>query len=688
MTSTANAASEHEAQSFSKQSHNRHVLRYWLWELFSLVIALGLFAAIVTVLLKYDGEQLPSWPYSINLNTLIALMSTVLRASLAVIVAEIIGQSKWVWLTAGARPLRQLQVFDDASRGMPGSLNLIGMLRFGLRGSPLPLLSALVMVLSITVGPFTQQALKTVPCRKAGSSGSASLPVANAAPGPDVYSDSSYVLVGPGMKAAIMNSLMNIDENDNSAVPVTCPTGNCTFQEHLGVSHSTIGVCNKCVDTTDLVSVDFDNPPEDGTEATLRLDDIWIRPSLGHPMPWLAIGSTNMSFAESVMTPEFRDVARLSYGNFSVLSLSASPCEGSQECPHKITTSSSSLADTDFVAATCTIYPCMKNIAAKVENGRLEETIISTQPAVKKEMKRRYDQAIGPEYADSFDRVTVKQPCLIDNELYDASNFSLVPNITSQRAFVDLTIDKEEVSVPTDCVYQVYGLYATSLNRYLEDFVLNGSCSVYYGAPGFSCKQAVWLEHFYGTMNATFETLDASFENLATGMTNYMRKDGWGVLNDTSYYEDSLTGSLPRPSKGAISGQADEVTVCVQLDWPWLLFPATLSLVTTFLLTAMLVANHIDQRQPVWKSSLLPLLLYGPSNESEHVAIDIHKAAAEKKVRFHPGTELVQPRFVMLEEAQLDKDATRVETDSLLETEDASTILFHSDRQAHQALAK
>jgi hypothetical protein len=60
----------------------------WWAETISLLMAIGAFLAIVTILAVYDNQEQPAWKYSLNLNTLVAILSTLLRASLVVIVEE------------------------------------------------------------------------------------------------------------------------------------------------------------------------------------------------------------------------------------------------------------------------------------------------------------------------------------------------------------------------------------------------------------------------------------------------------------------------------------------------------------------------------------------------------------------------------------------------------------------------
>jgi Protein of unknown function (DUF3176) len=64
------------------------LMTVWWTEAVSLFMAIGAFLAIVTILAVYDNEEQPAWKYSLNLNTLVAILSTLLRASLVVIVEE------------------------------------------------------------------------------------------------------------------------------------------------------------------------------------------------------------------------------------------------------------------------------------------------------------------------------------------------------------------------------------------------------------------------------------------------------------------------------------------------------------------------------------------------------------------------------------------------------------------------
>ena len=62
------------------------------------------------------------------------------------------------------------------------------------------------------------------------------------------------------------------------------------------------------------------------------------------------------------------------------------------------------------------------------------------------------------------------------------------------------------------------------------------------------------------------------------------------------------------------TGAVIETTVCIKFDWEWLLFPILLVSVAGVLLSLMILQSYQKPEQPVWKTSLLPLLFYGPRN--------------------------------------------------------------------------
>lgn len=104
----------------------RHTLLAWWPEVVWCVVSVACIAVLVSVLSVYNDKPLPRWPLALTLNTVIAFISTVCRTAFVIPVVEALSQSKWNWFKRhGPRPIKDFQVFDEASRGPWGSLKLL-----------------------------------------------------------------------------------------------------------------------------------------------------------------------------------------------------------------------------------------------------------------------------------------------------------------------------------------------------------------------------------------------------------------------------------------------------------------------------------------------------------------------------------------------------------------------------------
>ena len=145
----------------TRQKEN--ILRIWNLEVVVLVLALSLFIAFCLFLAIFNKQPVPNWGSTITLNALIAILATILRASLGYVAFEILAQLKWTWISARFRPMRDVQHFDKASRGLTGAVGLLPVIQFR---QPLALCAVIIAVLSLAIGQFLQQATQTAPCQR------------------------------------------------------------------------------------------------------------------------------------------------------------------------------------------------------------------------------------------------------------------------------------------------------------------------------------------------------------------------------------------------------------------------------------------------------------------------------------------------------------------------------------------
>ncbi|KAI1765376.1 hypothetical protein GGR53DRAFT_263822 [Hypoxylon sp. FL1150] len=599
---------------------HHHVFRYWPWEMGSILVAFGMIAATYSILSHFDGQEVPEWPFSINLNTLIALISTIMRAAMLVGAAAVISQTKWSWFSR-PRPLSHLQYFDEASRSVSGSLSLL----FVAPTSSMGILCALITILSLGMGPFTQQTIKTVECLRIHNELNASLPLAHFVPG-----NGTYYRVAAGlyeaqvdMKGTMINGIVNPTGNDSAIMP-TCPTGNCTFAHHNGITHSSMAMCSSCIDTTSLVS----GPSGNFGNYTLP-NNMWVAPV--SDMAYLNVNRDNLTWASSVFTPEFASVSRWALVNVTVLSLTTATCSndgGKLNCSMP----NGYGGPTGLVATSCSLYPCLKNYDATMERGVLSEKIVSTQPA-----PINYVEAgIEPGQISSYQNYTALQtPCQVDGKWYDISDISNVPK-TDGRTFTEINIDGMNYTAPDECTYKMTSPYANALSSFMGYDLLSGVCT-YNTRQGqaISCGERWWLTSLYQNKEASFDSLSKAFDQFATAVTNKFRTTGSSIF-DASTHE-------------TVNGQVNEMTVCTVFQWEWLLMPTLLVAATAAALIIMILQNLRDHEQPVWKSSLLPLLYYGfhhkgrPGQHDPHrPAMNLTKmnqAASEVKTTFRNGAD-------------------------------------------------
>lgn len=96
--------------------------------------------------------------WNLTLNAVVSILATTSKVSLLFMVSNSISQLKWVWFLhrgTDVRPLSDAQVFDDASRGLLGSLIMLSNMK-RIRNS-MASIGAVITLLAVTYDPFLQQ---------------------------------------------------------------------------------------------------------------------------------------------------------------------------------------------------------------------------------------------------------------------------------------------------------------------------------------------------------------------------------------------------------------------------------------------------------------------------------------------------------------------------------------------------
>ncbi len=640
------------------------VFRRWGWEMGSLGLAVALLIATVAILRAFEGRRVPDWGEWVNLNTIVALLSTFLRGAVVVVIAELISHAKWAWFGAGrSRPLRHLQDFDSGSRGVWGALCLVPTVLRGSGGGGgdwATLLAALLLVASFAVGPTAQQAIRSSVCEYAVPGLNASLPYAHYVP-----RAGGYVRGYPGSRGnpdsdtrvAIASSLSSPDGVEN-LVTANCPTGNCTFTDGDPIvggggddsdndsdndegrsglrdtSYSTIGLCHSCLDVSSLatgavgeavVYTNFSLPS--GLSIYHGSFGIEMNVTTDSRLDWLG----------GLATPEFVRAARWSLANVTLLTTSLDGCDSTDTanitCP-AFEGDGLSQGSTSVRAAACVLYPCLRTYVASVTNGLLVEDQIDSAPAVPDLGTSSNLSSAATQLQDSgadsnIDNhyTAIKSPCRAGGTTYTAETMSTAANATAVVLYEtrgDGSYATRNASAPEACIYRHNAEFAYAVHRVLRDS-LRGSCML---DPrlGPACSQGLGqtsdelfyrpMELLYNGGNASVGLIDGYFRSVAAALTNrYRATFGSAVFDDTN--EAGLGpvwgGRQPQAlPPGAAEGVVWQATVCTVVHWEWLSFPAALVALTSGLL-ALAVAGSWRERhaRPVWKTNLLPLLFHG-----------------------------------------------------------------------------
>lgn len=392
---------------------------------------------------------------------------------------------------------------------------------------------------------------------------------------------------------AALEGIVN-SANNSKLVPFDCPTGDCDFPPF-----SSLGYCSSCTDVTSHVQQHHGPKYTFSNETfawnyTLPEQDcsLSFQDASGHPFfqKKSATGSTpdHLTFC-----PWDQSMNHNRETGFSILSMSWANCSLGRDGDHpdKIGCGGypeqlSSLANTaGLVAVNCTLGLCVRDYTSRVRNGVLHETVTNS-------LSFRYDSYEFPGFK------MLKLPCMVDSNKYELSNMSQIP-ATPGRNFTTVNFNGKNVTVPLECVFTADEDVPWAINEFVEygllkpevtQFPEETKCSMV-SIGGKSFCTPWYMQPLFRGGKLTAATISSDINGIADAVSNRIRAVGSNAYGNGS---------------GAVLGTAIQTTVCVRVDWPWLLFPTALVLLTAVLFAAVLVTarrSQVAEGQPIWKSS-------------------------------------------------------------------------------------
>ncbi|KAF2402164.1 hypothetical protein EJ06DRAFT_528284 [Trichodelitschia bisporula] len=678
-------------------------LKGWWTEAGILLLGFSLLAAIMSVLATYHGKVQPKWKYRINLNTLAAVMSTILRACLVSVVEEVISQLKWYWHRQ-PRPLLHLSYFDKASRGPWGSF----LFPIRLRSFSVAQLGCFLTIASFAIGPFTQQAIRSVPCKRDSPNFQPFLQTASkigegamSPSGENSWTtDGGWSLDG-GTKGALVGALANPSTNQSTLSDLFggCGTGNCTFPSDNNVTHSTIAMCTKCIDTTSLIKwfPDLSNrtttapafvglpnglnitaPPFSclvskfggSLDWMLSVADEKFKATIPNALTWTSLATTSIGCRRGSPDPHMPGNYIWNCDRAGTLKMNTS------------TDFTDAFAAFNYISTTCILYPCTRHYYGQVQEGQLTETLVSEIPAplFDSPNQAEFVQAETNEDQQYVYRpfAGLKRHCFVNGVFLWLTKLNgFAPDVAHRGASVlqgvygpdgykqpttnaTFTADIEggpSVNLPMDCINPISGRFFIAVNAFLST-TLSGSCQIpstpweqdqvhssKMGGPWFSKYR-----DFNNVMCPTGKQPDSWWLNglYRGGNATHRTITGTiGVMVETLTARMRLMG-INRDTNQTefVYGTASQTDVCTEFDGWWMAMPAVALVLGAVFLAIAVVQSTYDDNQPLWKSSVLPFVfansgkLHGPAGSVTEMEL-VAKGMEVELVKTGDGWEFV-----------------------------------------------
>ncbi|KAF2139232.1 uncharacterized protein K452DRAFT_310684 [Aplosporella prunicola CBS 121167] len=221
--------------------------RWWLWEISGIIVSLSAATAILVVLPCLHNSPLDNWRFVLAPSTMISTFVTILKTSMLLVIAQGLSQIKWLHFKTKAHSLKDLDMYDEASRGPWGAFQFFLHLKprnYLQSGTFLATVGAFTMVASLTMEPFAQQVISIETRTRPKLDARAEIPVANnydSGLSRYYYTNVLADLKNSDLQGAFIRGIFNLPY----PIDYFCSTGNCTWPDY-----TTLGLCSSCKNVT------------------------------------------------------------------------------------------------------------------------------------------------------------------------------------------------------------------------------------------------------------------------------------------------------------------------------------------------------------------------------------------------------------------------------------------------------
>ncbi|OBT73795.1 hypothetical protein VF21_07999 [Pseudogymnoascus sp. 05NY08] len=605
----------------------------WAQEYAAVLGSFTSFIIMVALLAAFDGKVVATWN-GVTLNAVVSILSLIMKASLAYVLAECLAQWKWVLFAREARPLIDFDRIDAATRGPLGSLRVLARTK-----GPISLwLGAVVTLLAIGIDPFTQQLIQF----RSGlvSEPSHAARIARSS-GYTVGTVSTMTERMPlSMKTAVLTGLTRSPAELAQQVLVQCPTSNCTWPPFR-----TLGVCHRCTNVTASLRrvggiggflVNISNNIV-GIDGPVMFDDSGTFPSTAYTLPnghFIANvnGCPPYSGLDSNLSCTGEgNFSNIIYHNYKYAMTSFGTGNQSKTLTMKgldtLIWSTSFIhpsldavttafmrpypliwPDVPLQATECALYYCVKGVDSRMEGNQLHENI--TELSSKREAA--FDDTSRPAYSpvsNFTDKgrgyaadLYLTSPNSSDPAFFVNGGSVIAISAYIQSLFIANYTDPLGGQGPFAELFTAQDLVDPSSPRMHQEIDTSLGISGAMGingasfGPGGKTNLAMIalppaLDKLWTWTNPN---VVSTFESLATSITNEMRRndrtDGVGGQDDTI----------------ALYGKVSHWTTVYQIQWAWGALHALV-----LVLGIVFIVVTVGGEGPLWKGSTLATMRRG-----------------------------------------------------------------------------
>ena len=390
----------------------------------------------------------------------------------------------------------------------------------------------------------------------------------------------------------------------NPAGPKTdfiCPTGNCTFP---ATYHST-GFYSQCEDISNQMKV-YDNETGEFLFYANETEK-WINDGfyMNFPVLNFTVESSNDEFWLQTPAAHFAlhwnqysdSEAGTKQGLFAMFANSEKDANR-QECLD----SGSTWLCQDYGAAICNLGPAVVSYNGEVKGGDFTEVVVGMQPFDQFEFETRTGILLDISCLNADERHILQHRdnrTIPDNSETDWLGYECV-EVNFYES--DRTGNSTAPGIRSECIYRFDNIVGRTFQWFLWELLLDIKLMRHDKGILHNVEDPIAVA-FYRKHILSLETVQETMSDIANAITISLRN-----LETEPYHHPHV-------------GQAFSNETCVRVRWPWLTYPAALTLmilVFMFQLFREQVLSPQWQDDPIiqhnYKTALVPLLLHSGLN--------------------------------------------------------------------------